>query len=59
MEYGKGEYIKKGSGIAIIAIGKMVEIGYDALIKLNNNGINPSLINMRFLKPIDSILLNK
>ncbi|MGO1370724.1 MAG: 1-deoxy-D-xylulose-5-phosphate synthase [Senegalia sp. (in: firmicutes)] len=59
IEYGKGEYIKKGSGIAIIAIGKMVEIGYDALIKLNNNGINPSLINMRFLKPIDSILLNK
>lgn len=56
---GKGETLIEGKDIAIISIGKMVEISYEACIKLNNNNINPTLINIRFLKPIDENLIER
>ncbi|MBS4539980.1 1-deoxy-D-xylulose-5-phosphate synthase [Clostridium sp. D2Q-11] len=56
---GKGEMIKEGKNVAIIAIGKMVDIGYEASLKLEESGLNPTLINIRFLKPIDNDLIKK
>lgn len=57
IEYKKGEILKKGEGIAIISIGKMVEYGYKASKKLEALGYNTTLINARFIKPLDDELL--
>ncbi len=45
---GKGEVLFKGSGIAILAFGSMVHTCVDIAAKLD-----ATLINMRFIKPLD------
>ncbi len=54
---GKSEIIKDGEDIAIIALGDMVEKSLEAVEILNQKGLNPMLINARFVKPIDKDLL--
>lgn len=54
---GKSEIIKDGEDIAIIALGDMVEKSLKAVEILNLKGLNPMLINARFVKPIDKDLL--
>lgn len=55
---GKWEVIKKGSEVAILAAGRMVQASYRVLDKLKNHGLNVTLINCRFLKPLDTFLLD-
>ncbi len=55
--YGKSELIKKGEKIAIIAVGSMIETAKFAYDKLALEGYNPSLINARFISPIDEDLI--
>ncbi len=57
IEIGKGEILKEGSDIAIIAIGSMVYPSLKAGTKLENEGISARVINARFLKPLDASLL--
>lgn len=57
IELGKGEIIKKGKDIALIAIGKMVNKGYESIEILKKKGYNPTLVNIRFIKPIDKDLI--
>lgn len=57
-EIGKAEKIADGDDIAVLAIGSMVEYGKQAVDKLKLEGINCSLINMRFVKPLDYDLLD-
>lgn len=57
--FGKGEIIKEGKDIALISIGKMVDIGYETSLKLEKEGYKPALINARFLKPIDYKLIKE
>ncbi len=57
IEIGKGEVLKEGSDLAIIAIGSMVYPVLKAGLKLENEGISARVINARFLKPLDSSLL--
>ena len=53
---GEWEYITKGSGIAILAVGSMVKKCQNIL---NNNSMrNITLINARFIKPLDIKMLN-
>ena len=52
-EYGKSEIIKQGRDIAIIAVGNMVEETQKAVSNLENNGINVTFVNARFIKPVD------
>jgi len=54
---GKGEIIRKGKDIAIIAIGSTVGASLEATELLAANGIEASLINARFAKPLDSELI--
>jgi 1-deoxy-D-xylulose-5-phosphate synthase len=54
---GKAEVINKGTNIAILAIGKMVERACAVADILKNQGQNITVINMRFLKPIDDELV--
>ncbi|WP_069649487.1 1-deoxy-D-xylulose-5-phosphate synthase [Caloranaerobacter ferrireducens] len=58
IEYGKGEVLINGSEIAIIAVGKMVQYGYEVVKRLKNDNINPTLINARFVKPLDRKLIS-
>lgn len=53
IEYGKSEVLYEEQDIAIFAVGHMMETAYEVWKKLKNRGYNCSLINSRFVKPID------
>jgi 1-deoxy-D-xylulose-5-phosphate synthase len=55
---GSWEILNKGKGVAIIATGSMVVQAQDALPLLKNKGIIPTLINARFVKPLDAKILS-
>lgn len=57
VEIGKGEIIKHGKDIAIIAVGNMVIHSEKAAEILLQKGIDAEVINMRFIKPLDRELL--
>lgn len=59
IELGKAEVLTKGKDIALIAIGKMVEIGYKVAKELDKQGKNITLVNGRFVKPLDEDLIIK
>ena len=58
LEVGKYEVLDEGKDIAILAIGKMVESAVEAKEILIKENINPTIVNARFLKPIDEELLH-
>lgn len=59
IEIGKGEKIRQGKDIAILSLGA---IGINAIIaanELSKQSIEVSIYNMRFLKPLDTELLEE
>ena len=54
---GKGEVLKKGSRAAILAIGAAVESAFKASEILYDLGIDITVVNMRFAKPVDEELV--
>ena len=54
---GKGEVLKDGTDVAIIANGLMVYEAIQAGEKLAENGINAMVINMATIKPLDEELV--
>lgn len=59
LKVGKYEVIDEGEDIAVLAIGNMVKHALEAKELLINENINPTIINARFLKPMDEELLHK
>lgn len=59
IETGVSEVIVNGSDIALVAVGSMVETGEKVVKLLNEQGKNCSLINARFVKPIDEDMLSE
>ena len=57
IEIGKGEIVRPGRDVAILAIGNLVYPSLKAAELLSNDGINAEVVNMRFVKPIDAALL--
>ncbi len=57
LEYGKGEVLKKGSCVAVLAIGAAVETALKAADMLSEKGTDVTVVNMRFVKPIDTELI--
>ncbi len=53
IEYGKAEWIYKEQDIALFAVGSMVKAAEAVYAKLKEAGKNVSLVNARFVKPID------
>ncbi len=53
IEYGKAEWIYKEQDIALLAVGSMVKTAESVYAKLKEQGKNVSLLNARFVKPID------
>lgn len=58
-EIGKGEVLKEGNDVAIIATGIMTEKALEAAEKLKAEGINATVINMATIKPLDKELVLK
>lgn len=59
VRYGKWEIINKGSKTCIIATGKMVQHAVYAKDMLYEQGINPTIVNATFIKPIDKELIKE
>ena len=57
IELGKSEVIYEGEDIAILSVGHMMEVAQDVYHKLKVQGYNCSLINARFVKPMDEAML--
>jgi 1-deoxy-D-xylulose-5-phosphate synthase len=54
MEIGKSEVLREGKDVAIIAYGSMVYPALDAAESLKNEGIEATVVNARFVKPLDA-----
>ena len=57
MPIGKAEVLREGDDLAIVAIGSMVTPAMEAAEELSAGGIEATVINARFAKPLDSELL--
>lgn len=58
-ELGTAELLVDGEGILIIALGHMIHTAYDVREALKDYGINASILDPVFVKPLDSELLCK
>ena len=58
IEIGESEKLSDGEDVAILAVGSMVDYAEKATAILKESGINCELINMRFIKPLDTNLLD-
>ncbi len=58
LEIGKGEILREGSGdVAILAYGSMVYPAVQAAENLSKDGIEATVVNARFVKPLDTELI--
>ncbi len=58
IQLGKAEFLKKGAGsVALVAIGSMVYTAYEAALLLAQEGIDATVVNARFVKPLDEELI--
>ena len=54
LEIGKGEVLREGADVAIVAYGSMVNPALDAASKLAGERIEATVVNARFVKPLDA-----
>ena len=54
---GKGEIVRRGKDVVILAIGAMVAPALEAAQELASGGIEATVVNARFAKPLDSELI--
>ncbi|NUN07628.1 MAG: 1-deoxy-D-xylulose-5-phosphate synthase [Ignavibacteriaceae bacterium] len=59
IEIGKGEVLLEGKGVTIIAVGSMVDYALKSVDLFKAEGYNPEIINMRYVKPLDTELLHR
>ncbi|TAF03035.1 MAG: 1-deoxy-D-xylulose-5-phosphate synthase [Nostocales cyanobacterium] len=57
LEIGKGEILRQGDDVLIVAYGTMVYPGMQAAEILSEHGIEATVINARFVKPLDTDLI--
>ncbi|MER3631321.1 MAG: 1-deoxy-D-xylulose-5-phosphate synthase, partial [Blastocatellia bacterium] len=57
LEIGKGEMLREGEDVVIIAYGSMVMPALEAADLLRASGISAGVINARFAKPLDEDLI--
>lgn len=56
---GKAEILKQGEDILLIGYGNGVGRANDTYKALKQNGKNPTLLDLRFVKPLDEVLLQQ
>ncbi|EIW01247.1 1-deoxy-D-xylulose-5-phosphate synthase [Thermoanaerobacter siderophilus SR4] len=57
IEFGKAELISEGTEIAIFALGRMVGKVLEAKAILKASDLQPFIVNLRFVKPVDEELI--
>ncbi|GFO68334.1 1-deoxy-D-xylulose-5-phosphate synthase 1 [Geomonas limicola] len=57
IEIGKGELLENGSDVSIVALGSTVYPALEAADLLRERGISASVVNARFVKPLDRELI--
>jgi 1-deoxy-D-xylulose-5-phosphate synthase len=55
--HGRAELLRQGSDVAILALGNTCDVALDAFELLEAEGIRPTVVNARFVKPLDEALL--
>jgi 1-deoxy-D-xylulose-5-phosphate synthase len=58
LEVGKGEILREGDDIGILALGSMVYPCLEAATRLEAQGLHATVINARFMKPLDAELIS-
>ena len=58
IEYGKAELLKKGKDIALLAVGSMIQTALFVDELLQRGGIDATIVNARFVKPIDTDMVD-
>lgn len=58
MQVGKGEIVREGHNVALVAVGLMVNHAIRAAELLQKEGISAEVVNIRFVKPLDGELLD-
>ena len=59
VKIGKGQRLKNGDDIAILSIGHIGNLALEASEILDNQGIHAAVYDMRFVKPLDEVLLHE
>ena len=59
LEIGKSEFLREGKDVTILALGSMVNTGLQVSEVLSKKGIEAAVINARFIKPLDSDMIEK
>lgn len=59
VEYGKSEVLYDEEGILLLAVGSMVKTAHEVRLYLKNLGYPCTLVNARFVKPIDEAMLRE
>ena len=59
IRYGCSEYVYEGNEIAVIAVGRMMENALKIREKLKNKGIDATVVNARFVSPIDRQIIKE
>jgi 1-deoxy-D-xylulose-5-phosphate synthase len=55
--YATWEVVRRGSDVAILAVGTMVRLALEAAEALAVDGLNVTVVNCRYLKPYDEVTL--
>ncbi len=59
LEVGKAELLRRGNDLAILAVGSMVNTALMASELLSRKGIESTVVNARFIKPLDAEMLEE
>jgi len=57
LSIGRGELVRDGGDVAIVALGYMVDVALEAANRLQHEGIEAAVVNARFVKPMDQDLI--
>lgn len=59
IKIGQGRKLKDGREVAILSIGHAGNFAADAILELQKEGIDPAHYDLRFVKPLDAVLLEE
>ncbi len=59
LDIGSWEMVKEGKEIAILGVGNMVQVALEAMDKLDPKVYDPTIVNARFIKPLDEDMLTE
>lgn len=59
VEYGRSEVLARGKKIAVLGVGSMIPSCEEICRGLREDGYDPTLVNARFVKPLDVKLLDE